>query len=369
MRISSVEGFRIALPFRERYVTASGSLDRREMMILRLASREGATGHGDAVPMSLRGGPGLAAVEFDLLRTCRETLLGREIPVEEDDSGAGAAIADAVAACAAAGAGPQALAAVDAALLDLAGRARDRPAWALLGAAEAAPVRCNGTVGGGATEAAAEAAAGLARAGFDVIKVKVGTGSDAERIRAVRSACGEGVALRVDANGAWGVERAVGALAELEPLALELAEQPCRTIEETADLRARTSVPLVLDESVATEDDAARAFGLGACDAVTLKLAKVGGPHAALRVAARAPAYLSSALDSPLGIAAALHAAQALPASGFAAGLAHGLATSSLFADNLAAEAKLGGPEIAPPPGAGLGVEIDDDALRRLSIR
>ncbi len=88
-----------------------------------------------------------------------------------------------------------------------------------------------------------------------------------------------------------------------------------------------------------------------------------------MRIAGRAPAYLSSALDSPLGIAAAAHTAQALPAGGFAAGLAHGLATSDLFADNLADTGELEGPAIELHAVPGLGVEIDEVALERLRIR
>jgi L-alanine-DL-glutamate epimerase-like enolase superfamily enzyme len=360
MRVRSVETFSVGLPFKERYVTASGSLERREMTILRLTSDAGARGHGDAVPLTLRGGPSMLDVVADLEGPCRQVL-------EEAEAGDAAGIERLLGECASLGAGRQALAAVDAALLDLLGRETGTPAYGLLGAGDARPVPCNGTIGADDPAVAARAARELAAAGFGTVKLKVGTGGDRERVEAVRHACGEGVGLRVDANGAWSEEEALEALAELGEGGLELAEQPCATAEETARLRPRVRVPLVLDESVASAADADRAGRLGACDAVTLKLAKVGGVHAALHVAQRVPAYLSSALDSPLGIAAAAHAAQVLPARGFAAGLAHGLATSGLFADNVADDAGLRGPEITPA-GPGLGVEIDDDALRRLAL-
>lgn len=360
MRIRSVETFSVGLPFKERYVTSSGSLERREMAILRLTSDAGAVGHGDAVPLTLRGGPSLLDVLADLEGPCRQVL---EEARADDSAGLERLLGE----CVALGAGRQAVAAVDSALLDLLGRETDAPAWQLLGADSVRPVPCNGTIGADQPTAAARAAEELAEAGFGTVKVKVGTDGDPERIEAVRHACGEAVALRIDANGAWGEDEAARALAELGEAGLELAEQPCETAEETARLRPRVRVPLVLDESVASAADADRAERLGACDAVTLKLAKVGGVHAALHVAQRVPAYLSSALDSPLGIAGAAHAAQVLPARGFAAGLAHGLATSGLFADNVADDSALRGPAITPT-GPGLGVEIDDDALRRLAL-
>jgi L-alanine-DL-glutamate epimerase-like enolase superfamily enzyme len=342
-------------------VTASGTLDRREMAILRLVSDDGLRGHGDAVPLSLRGGPGLAAVLAELDGPCRAVLEGAEMTTSDD-------AARLVGACRRAGVGPQALAAVDAALLDLLGRSEGVPAWQLLGAVRGDPVACNGTLGALEPDAAAAAAGELARAGFTAIKVKVGTGDDEDRMRAVRDACGSEVALRVDANGAWSLAEAETALGELAGVGLELAEQPCADMADDAALRSRTTVPIVLDESVASEADATRAGELRACDAATLKLAKVGGPRAALAIGERLPSYLSSALDSPLGIAAAVHTAQALPSRGFAAGLAQGLATTSLFADNVADPAPYAGPAI-DPAGPGLGVEIDDDALDRLALR
>jgi L-alanine-DL-glutamate epimerase-like enolase superfamily enzyme len=361
MRISSLETIPVALPFRERYLTSTGSLDAREMLVVRLTGPDGLVGWGDAVPMSLRGGDRLREVAADI-EACGTVLAGADFDRLADVSGL-------VAACGRSGAGRQALAGVEMALLDLLGRARDLPLWKILGAERAEPVPCNGTLGAGEPDAVAVAAAELASSGFETLKVKVGTGRDGERIRAVREAAGPDVALRLDANGAWDVPTAESTLGDLGDLGIELAEQPCASVGELAALRNLTAVPIVADESAGTAAEAEDAFAAGACDAVTIKLAKVGGIESAVAVAAAAPAYLSSALDSALGIAAAAHAAQVLPATGFAAGLAHGLATSGLFADNVADDQALRGPSIDPPTGPGLGVEVDETAIERLRIR
>ena len=100
-----------------------------------------------------------------------------------------------------------------------------------------------------------------------------------------------------------------------------------------------------------------------------MKLSKVGGIGEANAIAKALPIYLSSALDGPLGIAAAAHAAQALPFEGPAAGLAHGLATQLLFADTVAAaRARARRAAADAPDGPGLGVEIDEDALAERRI-
>jgi len=368
VRIEAIETFPVALPFREPYIAANGVLERREMVILRLRATGGVSGHGDAVPLALRGGPGLAAVLTDLERRCAPVLAGATIDLAGAPADSGAAIRSLLGECAAAGAHGPALAAVDAALLDLVGRARELPAWSLLGARGAVAVVCNGTLGGGAADAVGSEAAELAGRGFATLKVKAGTGDDEGRLGAVRAAAGPEVALRVDANGSWSVAEAVAKLEALATVGLELAEQPCADARGLAAVRARCEVPIVADESVATRADADHCVELGACDAATLKLAKVGGPHVALALAADLPCYLSSALDSALGVAAAVHTAQALPTRGFAAGRAHGLATAPLFADNVADAAAFAGPTIAPPDRSGLGVEVSEAALERLRI-
>ncbi|MGN6556508.1 MAG: hypothetical protein ACTHLH_00660, partial [Solirubrobacterales bacterium] len=66
MRWVSVEVIPYALPFKEPYVTARGDLRRREMVLLRLRDEDGIVGLGEAVPLALRGGVGLAEVVGEL---------------------------------------------------------------------------------------------------------------------------------------------------------------------------------------------------------------------------------------------------------------------------------------------------------------
>ena len=68
MRIAEVEVIPYALPFERPYVTARGTLERREMVLLRLRTEAGIVGLGEAVPLSLRGGATLARVERSLAR-------------------------------------------------------------------------------------------------------------------------------------------------------------------------------------------------------------------------------------------------------------------------------------------------------------
>jgi O-succinylbenzoate synthase len=231
---------------------------------------------------------------------------------------------------------------------------------------ESSPVRCNATLVADEPAAVAEAAEGWAGEGFTTFKLKLGTGADVEQVRAVREALGPEARIRVDANGAWDVETAKRSLAKLEPLDVELAEQPAAYLEELAEIAKATSIPIAADESVESRADGERAAAMGACAMTGVKLSKVGGPEEAIEIAEVLPAYLSSALDGPVGIAAAVQVAATLGAVSRTGdpGLAHGLATQRLFASTVAAvECELRGDMLHPPPGPGLGVEIDDAAL------
>jgi O-succinylbenzoate synthase len=89
------------------------------------------------------------------------------------------------------------------------------------------PVRDQVLVNAMVPRLAPDDAAALAFAsGCGTIKVKVGDEQSVDRVAAVRSACGPGVKIRLDANGAWDVETAVRKLVELAVYDIELVEDP-----------------------------------------------------------------------------------------------------------------------------------------------
>jgi o-succinylbenzoate synthase len=355
VRIASVEVTPYALPFREPYMTAAGTLTRREMVLLRLRDEEGLSGLGEAVPLSLRGGATLAQIVEELQR------LGEHETLDEATLRSGATALSAPARCAAL-----------TALLDLRGRRAGAEGGRAAGPSPS--VRCNATLAAGDPASVVSAAESWAADGFSTFKLKLGTGDDAAQVRAVREALGPRARIRVDANAAWDVETAKRTLGELEPYEVELAEQPVATLEEAMEVARSTAIPLAGDESIENRADAERADAMEAFRMTGVKLSKVGGPEAAIEIAEVLPAYLSSALDGPVGIAAAAQVAATLDenAGDESLDLAHGLATQRLFAATVASsECELRGDALYLPPGPGLGIEIDEAALdaHRLDTR
>lgn len=363
MQIIEVEFIPYALPFVKPYVTARGTLAEREIGLIRLVTDEGLVGLGEAVPLSLRGGADMAAVERGVRKAARRLRKAGLSDFAGNDP-LRSAIDVFIHTCAGRKLPAPAKAAIEMALFDLAGKASSTPVWKLLGAELAEPVACNATLVAGTPAAVAADAERWAEDGFHTFKLKLGTGDDVAAVRAVRDSLDPDAGIRVDANAAWSVAEATGVLKMIEPLEVELIEQPVAGMREMAEITAATTVLVVADESVAGTKDAARAARAGACDAATVKLSKVGGIGEANGVASHLPIYLSSALDGPVGIAAAAHAAQALAFTGPTAGLAHGLATQLLFSETIASRAcELDGDLLTVPNGPGLGVEIEAKAL------
>jgi o-succinylbenzoate synthase len=329
---------RVELAFAAPLATAYGLIAARELIAVTLTDAEGRRGRGEAAPLEPYDGVSIERVLSALARH-REALAAGPPP-------AGTTVLDA---CRAADALPQALAAIDMAMWDLAGARSGRPVCELLRDAPAASIAVNASVAATSPDEAARTAAAAVAAGYSCVKLKVGVGDDRARVAAVREAIGPQTALRLDANGAWSVEEAERALDTLAPYGLELVEEPVRGLEATRELRARVPVRIAIDETAAIPG----ALTARVADAVCLKVSRCGGIGGLLAAASRvratgAEVYLASTYDGPLGIAAALHAAAAL-----APLPACGLATLELFARE-PAQLRVHHGEIAVPQDPGL---------------
>lgn len=180
--------------------------------------------------------------------------------------------------------------------------------------------------------------------GCRTIKVKVGgsLAEDEARVASVRDALdtslGRSVGrIRIDANAAWDAATAKAALRRLGEYDLEYVEQPCREAGELIEVRSACSVPIAVDETLRTSDDAQSLARQGAlmsqiADIAIIKPAPMGGIEASLRVAEALPmpVVVSSALDTSVGLAVAVNLAGILGIE-----RACGLGTGALFAEDL----------------------------------
>jgi o-succinylbenzoate synthase len=330
---------RLSIPMREPFATSGGVVAAREIVLLRIEDDDGAVGYGEAAPLTPYDG----VLMEDVVAALREGSDGGE----------------------SLGGPPQARTAEEMARLDLEAMREGRP----IGEPGADAIPVNRTLAAGPPSEVAERAAAGVREGYSCFKLKVGLPDDAERVAAVREAVGPWPAVRIDANGAWSAAEAVEAIERLSEFDLQLVEQPCRTLEEMAEVRRAVSVPVAADESITTPADVRAAVAAAACDVVNVKLAPSGGFTAAREALREArvhglEAFLSSTLDGPWGIAAALQLAAAERVQ-----MACGLATLELFDATLALA--LPPPSdglLLVPQGPGLGVSIDDRAIAEVLV-
>lgn len=334
LTVSPVKAF-----LRAPFAAGHGSLTERELLLVTLEAADGQRCYGEAAPLRSYDGVTIADVRA-ALEDCRGLLAGAD----------GAPRAEVLSRCAEAAVLPQALAAIDLALWDLEGRRAGAPVWQLLGTSQPAPVPVNWTIASADRAGAAREATQARAAGFTTLKAKVAIGDDAGRLAAIRAVAGAGLNIRVDANGAWSPAEAHAHLRALEPVGIELCEEPVHGLEPIGELSTQTDIPLALDESAAHPG----AFDRRVCALACLKIAASGGITGLLAAARRARAagyevYLASTLDGPLGIAAALHAAAAI-----APVRACGLATLPMF-DARPDPLPASGGAIEVPRGPGLG--------------
>jgi L-Ala-D/L-Glu epimerase / N-acetyl-D-glutamate racemase len=314
----------------------------RPLIHFTIEAADGVAGHGEAAPLEDYDGVSVDRV-LKALAAHSSVLVTSERSTDSDVR----------AACAAADPLPQALAAVDLALWDLSGRRAGKSVSTLLGVADPTPIAVNATIGAVAPQAAAAEARTALEAGFDCIKVKVGTPDDRQRLQAIRTRVGNDMLMRADANGAWDQLTAPERIRALSRFDVELFEEPVHGLDAIqAVARAVPGESLAVDE---TAQDATGLHARRACDAVCLKIAASGGITGLLEDARRArvlgyEVYIASTLDGPLGIAAALHAAAAVAPDRHC-----GLATLGRFAaavpEQLAPETGL----MRVPSGPGLG--------------
>jgi L-alanine-DL-glutamate epimerase-like enolase superfamily enzyme len=213
--------------------------------------------------------------------------------------------------------------------------------------------------------------------GFRQVKVKVGIAGydDPARLRTIRSRVGHKIDLRIDANEAWSPDEAAGRIRELEPFGITSVEQPVPHPDVAClkGVRAEVHTPVMLDESLCGLIDAERAVEQGTCDLFNVRLSKCGGFLPSLRLVEFARRHgLGCQLGCQVGETALLSAA----GRHFACTVGGLRYLEGSYDRHLVREA-LGRADLtfgwggkAPAlTGPGLGVEIDEQALARVTVK
>jgi len=209
--------------------------------------------------------------------------------------------------------------AFDLALYDIAAKAANKPLYAYLGG-NVKPIESDLTIGIDSPEKMATEAIEFVAKGVKMIKVKLGKtpSEDIERIKQIRTAIGDDIILRIDANQGWAPEDALPVLTALSKYTIQFCEQPMHKYYDDAlpALCAASPIAIMADESVFTHHEARKLMAQKACHAINIKFSKSGGINEAIKIHAIAkanqiPCMMGGMLESRLALSAKMHFAMA----------------------------------------------------------
>ena len=207
--------------------------------------------------------------------------------------------------------------------------------------------------------------------GYRRVKIKIKPGREVDETLAVRKAYPD-LRLQVDANSAYTLESA-DVLREIDDLDLLLIEQPLfeDDIWDHRKLQAVFKTPICLDESVVSPRHARYALEMEACKILNIKPARVGGLSQGVAIhdycyERNVPVWCGGMLETGVGRASNL-ALASLP--GFV--LPGDISASDRYYDRDITHERFvlkADSTITVPDTPGLGVTIDEEALREFTL-
>jgi L-alanine-DL-glutamate epimerase-like enolase superfamily enzyme len=305
LKITDIEIFLFDIPLTSPFRIAIGEMKAANDLLVRVITDRGVVGLGEACPFPPITGE-TQATNAAAARSIREMLIGKDpLAIDSLLREIGPLVHS----------NPSAVAAFDMALHDILGKVAGLPLFRLLGGTRTT-FETDITTSLDTLENMTAESKKYADMGYKTLKVKVGLDPDEDfaRLSAIRAAIGRGVAIRIDANQGWTVPQAIYALRKMEPLAIELCEQPVLA-SDTAGLgavRRQSPIAIMADEALFGPADAIKLIRAEACDTFNIKVMKAGGLLNSIRIAHIADAanmrcMVGCMLESKLALTAAAH--------------------------------------------------------------
>jgi len=270
----------------------------------------------------------------------------------------------------------EAKAAIEMALLDIAGKYLRVPVAQLLGGYYRTRVPLSVSIANPNFEEDFSFAKRLSASGVNIFKVKTGFSThkdDLRRLERLRTDLPASVDLRVDYNQGLDPWDAIRHLKDVETFRPTFIEQPVKR-EQRAAMAAITKAidtPIMADESVFTPAEAIDMVRGELADLVSIKIMKSGGIARAREIASIAEAagitaYGGTMFEGGLAIAAGLHMVAATP--NISLGAEFYTSTWVMGVEILRTPIVIEKGATLVPTGAGLGVEVDEARIRKISV-
>jgi L-alanine-DL-glutamate epimerase-like enolase superfamily enzyme len=366
MKIATVETIPVSVPYRHREISSQVARDGVSDVLVKLTTDAGLVGWGEACC-----GADTASVEAAVL-AMTPFVVGRDPWNREAmrrDVFTHGLWQFRV------GTGNFAWAGIDMALWDICGRACGQPLWRLLGGLRQQEATYFYYLARDTPEKLrAQVDDGLA-AGFEVFYLKVGLddADDIELVSTAREALGTVPRLRLDANGSWTIPQALRNLAAMREHDIDFVEQPVRDhpIGQLAEVRARSGAVVCANEGLWSEAEAYARIRARDADVYCFSpywVGSIGSFHRLSWLAHYEGLQVCKHTHGELGLAAAAahHVVLTLPN-----GVEGHQQTAYLMEHDILTEPLpiVTGPHWGTIDGAGLGVDVDDDAIAEAAGR
>jgi muconate cycloisomerase len=366
MKITAIELFHISIPFAKPYKLSRvyGTRYDAEAVIFKVHTDKGIVGLGEADPLNPFSEETPATVMVITRDHIAPQLMGRNpthiaaIESHLDVMVHGNLLARG---------------AVNMALFDIAGKANDIPAHMLLGGLNQSKLPLLSPVGSGTPEEDATSIQQQIKDGYQTVMIKMGTlpiADEIQRMIAAREKFAGQIKIIVDANQGWTVAETLEFLDGIGSSRPDLLEQPIdrHDVSGLKRIHRRAACLLSADEGVASTQEATALIRAQAVDAFSIKISKNGGLSNAKKIAATADAFglkilMNSMLEFGITQAASLQLGCVLPNL---LDMGHAYMSVLRMSDDITDfDQNISLATVTVPSGAGLGVQLNEEKLKK----
>lgn len=278
MRIISISLYEIALPLRYPYRLSGGRLlfEQLDSTYVRMETDTGLVGWGEGCPWGSTYLPAFPGGIRAAIAELAPTLVGMDPrALEVINAAMDTALPGHL----------YAKSAVDQACWDIFAKSVGLPVYALLGGGFDQDITVQSSIGTDTPEAMLANILEHHERGYTVHSPKIGSdvAGDVDRVLTVAGGLPPGDSVTFDANRAMLPDAAIRLMNRTSSVDAYF-EQPCETYDECLQVRRATHQPIILDESIVEFGDLVRAHRDDACEAIGLKIERVGGITRAKRM-------------------------------------------------------------------------------------
>ncbi len=289
MKIISANIYELCIPFKGKFSHSLKSRSNSDSIIVSITSNSGVTGYGEAVPRPYVTGESVSMCIEHIVNVLLPRVINKTMPelngtsslellsdinkLIQDTKSDRTINYNA------------SIAAVETACIDVILKNSNKSFASIL-SPKMNTVTYSSIISSGSIEQINTIAKQSKKLGFKHVKMKIGDDDDLKKISSVRNILGDEVSLRLDANGAFNEQNILSLIETIQKYNIASIEQPIPRgdIKALARIKEQSTIPIMVDESLVSFQDAKELIDNKACDLFNLRISKNGGCFKTLKL-------------------------------------------------------------------------------------